>query len=327
MRAIAELLRIALLPSAISNVLMAWWVTQLTWQTWAMLVVAMSVAAMFYCGGMALNDWHDRDQDRITKKQRPIVRGELSPRSALKIATTLLFGGCLTTVASVFLFSTPAHPFWPWPIFAASALVFAIWLYDGPAKRTSVAPWVMGSCRAGNVLLAACMAWVLCNTTQIDPSPIFWSSMFVPYRFAAIIWIAFSLGLYISGITWFARGEDKDGIGVAQWLGFFVTAAALGCYWWLTSPKISPNLSSGVTGGYQWMIVILGGWVLVRMGGAMAVGSVGRKRLAIVTGLRTMIMLDAAVCFLHCTTSVWPALMIAGLLPLSYALSRWSAVT
>ncbi len=52
---------------------------------WAILPAA-GAAALFTAGGNALNDYFDRDTDRINHPERPIPRGEMSPEEALRFA-------------------------------------------------------------------------------------------------------------------------------------------------------------------------------------------------------------------------------------------------
>jgi 4-hydroxybenzoate polyprenyltransferase len=74
----------------------------------------------------------------------------------------------------------------------ALGLVCAILFYDGWLKRTWAGPIGMGSCRFLNVLL---------GLSPADPSVIPWN---------ARIYLAAVAGIYIVGVTWFARTEARS---------------------------------------------------------------------------------------------------------------------
>lgn len=102
-------------------------------------LVAGSLGAMaLYAFGMALNDWYDRDRDRILAPDRPIPRGLITPGHALAIALGLLVSGLL-----LFALAEPLM------LLAGAPLVLAIVAYDGPLKaRPCAAAFAMGLCRA-----------------------------------------------------------------------------------------------------------------------------------------------------------------------------------
>src|SRR3970040_1283702 len=51
--------------------------------------IAGLVAALFTAAGNALNDYYDRDTDRVNHPDRPIPRGEVSPNQARSFAALL----------------------------------------------------------------------------------------------------------------------------------------------------------------------------------------------------------------------------------------------
>ena len=73
----------------------------------------------------------------------------------------------------------------------AFLLVAAILLYDAWLKRTWLGPIAMGTCRFLNVLL---------GLTAADSYSLPW---------AARVYLASVVGLYIVGVTWFARTEAR----------------------------------------------------------------------------------------------------------------------
>ena len=80
---------------------------------------------------------------------------------------------------------------------AASVLVLALALagcvlaYDGLLKTTPLGPLAMGACRSLNLLLGATAAGSFDALAQGPP-----------------LFVALGMGLYITGVTWFARNES-----------------------------------------------------------------------------------------------------------------------
>ncbi|MGW4241384.1 SCO3242 family prenyltransferase [Nocardia sp. NPDC004722] len=91
-----------------------------------------------YWGGMALNDWADRDLDAVERSERPIPSGRISAGAALTTALGL-------TALGVGLAAAGGRNGVP--------LAAAVWSYDTLLKRTSAGPLAMAACRASDVLL------------------------------------------------------------------------------------------------------------------------------------------------------------------------------
>lgn len=102
-------------------------------------------SACLYSGGMALNDWADRDLDAAERPERPIPSGRITPRRALGLsaalgATGLLLAGLGGGVRSLAV---------------AAPLTAGIWLYDAVLKDTPAGPAAMAACRGLDVLMGA----------------------------------------------------------------------------------------------------------------------------------------------------------------------------
>jgi 4-hydroxybenzoate polyprenyltransferase len=137
---------------------------------------------------MVWNDFFDVDQDRRERPSRPIPSGRVSRREAGMLGTLLLTFGLLFAVlagSSMALVGDGASRL---PATLAILLIGCILLYDGWLKRTPLGPVAMGACRSLNVLLGVSAAGSL-----VTPGP----------HLAAIV------GLYIVGVTWFARTEAR----------------------------------------------------------------------------------------------------------------------
>lgn len=103
-------------------------------------------SACLYAGGMALNDYADRDLDAEERPERPIPSGRISPRNALAVASALTAAGLgLCAAGGGRGALTVGVP-----------LAVSIWAYDLVAKDLGLLGAVsMGTCRALDVLMGA----------------------------------------------------------------------------------------------------------------------------------------------------------------------------
>lgn len=133
-------------------------------------------STLLYSAGMVWNDYFDLDQDKRERPFRPLASGRVSLGLAAVLGSVLMVLG----LAFAFLAARPAF-------YLGLALVAAIFLYDGVLKKTWAGPVLMGACRFFNVLLG------LAVTGQ---APGTWC-----------VALALVVGIYIAGVTWFARTE------------------------------------------------------------------------------------------------------------------------
>jgi 4-hydroxybenzoate polyprenyltransferase len=129
---------------------------------------------------MVFNDVFDRRIDAQERPQRPLPSGRLSLRDAVTFGGLLLASG-MTCAA---LTGTKS-------LTVATMLTACIFLYDGLLKSTFLGPFIMGSCRSLNVILGASSAGFR------------WTA---PFGFPHV-YIAAALGVYVMGVTLFARQE------------------------------------------------------------------------------------------------------------------------
>ena len=153
----------------------------------------LAVSGGLYLAGMVWNDYFDRLDDAKTQPFRPIPSGRVPPGTAVLIAVVLTAVGLGTawfiggTAQPGSLLADYHHP-----LTIAVVLTAAILLYDGWLKRTPLGPVGMGFCRFLNVLLGLSAAAL--------PGP--------DTGFA--VHLAAVVGVYIVGVTWFARTEETD---------------------------------------------------------------------------------------------------------------------
>jgi 4-hydroxybenzoate polyprenyltransferase len=115
----------------------------------------------------------------VTRRQAAWLGGGLLAGGVLAAA---LAGGLLAWLVKV---ERPLQP-----LALALTLVAAILLYDGPLKRTWAGPLAMGACRFLNVLLGLSVSGKGPGSQGLH--------------------LAVIVGLYIVGVTWFARTEARQ---------------------------------------------------------------------------------------------------------------------
>jgi hypothetical protein len=98
-----------------------------------------------YLGGMALNDYADRDVDAVERPHRPIPSGRVDPAFALRLARGL-------TVAGLALAGLVGGRR---ALRVALPLAGTVWAYDLALKDTAAGPVAMAGCRALDVVLGA----------------------------------------------------------------------------------------------------------------------------------------------------------------------------
>lgn len=132
-----------------------------------------------YWAGMVWNDYFDVEQDRKERPFRPLPSGKISLGNAATMGTGLLLAGLACAAMS------GPMGFHLGALIIATCLAGNILLYDAWLKRTWAGPFAMGSCRFLNVLLGL-------SLTRIEG----WG-----------ILLAMVVGIYIAGVTFFARKE------------------------------------------------------------------------------------------------------------------------
>ncbi|HGY91930.1 MAG TPA: hypothetical protein ENK43_12235 [Planctomycetes bacterium] len=127
----------------------------------SVMAAGLAALALLYTGGMALNDWSDRERDRTLHPDRPLPAGEILPHHALAGAAVLLGLGFALVVWSL------GNPPLPWRLGVAAGLLGAIVLYDlFGAERAIIGPIAMGLCRAQSMALGFLLAWGTAGITK-----------------------------------------------------------------------------------------------------------------------------------------------------------------
>jgi 4-hydroxybenzoate polyprenyltransferase len=183
MRAYLQLLRLPNVFTAAADIMLGYLFTHEGPEPLVPFVFLLATSASLYLAGMVLNDLFDRDQDARERPHRPIPSGRVSTTAARRLGIALLAVGlaCGAGAAAV------GHDLRP--VVVAALLAIAVVGYDARWKRTLLGPLAMGACRVLNVLLGMSLA---------DG----------PWRSTHLV-VAGGVGLYIVGVTVFARSEAR----------------------------------------------------------------------------------------------------------------------
>ncbi len=273
------------------------------WHVFAWLAAA---SGLVYTAGMVLNDVWDCDRDRRERPERPLPAGRIARDAARRLGWCLLVAG----VACGW-----APGLWagalPWRSGVIVTLLAAcVLLYDGGLKLRMLGPLGMGACRFLNVLLgmSAGPAWPG-EPTLLGYGP--------PHLVAAG-----GIGIYIVGVTWFARREATTsqrlaltGAGTVL-LGGVALLGAL--------PTVLPvEISGRFIPAQSWLLLlsVLGLVIARRCVLAILDPSPQRVRDAVRNCIWSLIVLDAAVALLVSPPG-WSLLIVTYLLP-TIVLGQW----
>jgi 4-hydroxybenzoate polyprenyltransferase len=272
--AYVQLLRLPNVFTAIADILMGYLFTHPTLDPlWRSLPLVLS-SALMYLAGMVLNDVYDVEVDRVERPNRPLPSGRIELGWARWLGYEMLIcgvglsillsgwggGNCRTALVA----------------FALAALIL---LYNRGLKATPLGPVAMGGCRFLNVLLGMSMA----AGVWTEPNYL----------------VAGGIGLYIAGVTWFARSEADETIYRGQLLwAMLVMVGGLFLLWWFPhwmeraelAPRYAPDNWRLV-----WIVMsALIGWRCVR---AIIQPHGEFIQEAVKQCIMSLVMLDALVSF------------------------------
>jgi 4-hydroxybenzoate polyprenyltransferase len=271
--AYAQLVRLPNVFTALADICLGAWAAQVRKETplslhwWLSFTFVLAASASLYCSGMAWNDFFDVEQDGRERPFRPIPSGRISRRSAGVLAAVLMSAG----LGFAFLSAITEEGFsWTGPVIAG-LLAPAILLYDGWLKRTWAGPLGMGACRFCNVLLGLSVAGAVQERWE--------------FHLAGVV------GIYIMGITWFARFEAatsrKSALIAAAGALLGSLVLALGIPVWFARDTSSPL--------FPYLLAALGFWI-----GIPLISAIQRPRPALVQAavkrsIMGLVVLDATL--------------------------------
>lgn len=262
-----------------------------------MFVGLLAASAGLYLSGMVFNDLFDRREDAVERPARPIPAGQISVRSAT-IFGCVLMGVGLGAAAFAGRGSLEV----------AILLAACVLCYDGGLKRTPLGPVMMGSCRFLNVLLGASGGM---------------SSLMDMLRMPQL-WVASGLGIYIVGVTWFARTEasvsNRNSLGGAMLVINFGLATLMA---WILRWPFGGDVTASL-----FVLFVIAMTINRRLMAALADPQPKGVQLAVKTMLLSIITLDATLIYARAGQEALP--YSAGVLLLlvpSLLLSRYIKVT
>jgi 4-hydroxybenzoate polyprenyltransferase len=188
-----QLLRLPNVFTAVADVMMGYLVTHGNLAPPTTFAALAVVSCLLYLSGMVLNDVFDADVDARDRPGRPIPSGRVSLNVATAVGWAMLASGILAGWYLTYVFGHIR------PGTIATLLGVCVILYDAVLKRTSLAPLLMGACRALNVMLGMSLADL--TTGGVIPMTRPWLSLWL---------IALGIGIYITGVTIFARTEARE---------------------------------------------------------------------------------------------------------------------
>lgn len=252
----------------------------------------LTASVLLYTSGMALNDYFDRQEDARQRPNRPIPSGRISPAAARRLGFALLGAGCVVGWGAAGVIGSLE------PGLVALAVAGAVLLYDGLLKATVLGPAVMGSARALNVLLGMSAAGAAA-----------WGE--------AHLAAAGGLGLYVAGVTLFARREDQRSplgplVGGMLVMGLGIATLALLPQW---RPLRVPAPA------WQLLMTVLGLTIAVRCLRAIVDPRPQTVQVAVKNALLSLIVFNGAITY-AVRPGVEAFLVLALLLP-AMLIGRW----
>ena len=259
-----------------------------------------------YLAGMVLNDVFDVEVDRVERPERPVPSGEVSLPTARIIGFALLLVGVVAAVIAGLLFHESSVHGMRSGIIAA-LLAACVLIYDGGLKKTFMGAIAMGSCRTLNVLLGMSLF------PASGPAPVW-------FTFSAAQWsVAGGIGIFIAGVTWFARTEARTSNRLVLAFGLIVRLLGLGVMASMERLGKETLFSNEVV----WPALLTLLMVAVFRRGIMAVANPlpAHVQSTVKQAIFSLIVLDASVC-LAVRGPMWAIAILLLLVPM-VALGKW----
>ncbi len=216
----AQLVRLPNVFTIIADVSAAFLMTAAGPEPLGRLALVVLGGISLYWAGMTLNDVFDEAVDRQQRARRPIPAG-LITRQEASIGGWLLLGLGIGLCAASGYLPNPEGTTTSLPALIGILLAIMIVAYDGPLKKTHLAPAAMGSCRLLSFLLGAAPCLNRMSETTSEPFGIM-----IPKE---TLTIAIGFGVYIMGVTTMARREATGGNQVQLTVGAMITALGALC--------------------------------------------------------------------------------------------------
>lgn len=273
--------------------------------------IALGLASgLLYLAGMVLNDVFDIEIDRVERPARPLPSGRIPLGWARNLGLTLLASGVAAGWAAGLALPNNSPLPWRSGVIALAIAAFVV-LYDRILKRTPLGPLGMGACRFGNVLLGMSLA----------SYPGEQGLATLGFETSQLL-AAAGIGLYIVGVTWFARTEATTSSRAALIASLVVMSAGI----------VLLGMIPEYAGKYGevrfkpavfWPVLLAALFVPIARRGATAVMNPEPQRVQAVVKncIQSLILFDAAIA-MGVNGPFWGLAIIALLLPM-IILGRW----
>lgn len=319
----AKLVRLPNVPTAAADVLAGYFVARAIFPNDGSrydLVILVIASCCLYMAGMIWNDWFDLEIDIRERPFRPLPSGAIGATQAFRMALALTMAG---TFLPAFVGSAPTV--------IAMLLTTAILGYNMRFKHGRWSgPIVMGLCRSLNLLLGMAVS-VSARTNGIGGFP----SDRLPLEMAVL---SVANGIYIAGVTWFARSEASEsskrqlvlaslqmGFGLSMHIAsvVFLTSDAISPPFIFTIEPLlnEPQRSPGFVGYAYLTFAVILAWLLIWIIAAIRDPKPVRVQQAVKWSILSLILINA-----HSLLAVdmpWHALATAFLILPSILLGRW----
>ncbi|HUQ68190.1 MAG TPA: UbiA family prenyltransferase [Planctomycetaceae bacterium] len=294
MLAYLQLLRLPTVFTAMADIVLGFVLTHRSLEPWPQFLGLLLSSCGLYLAGMVFNDVFDRKQDALERPSRPIPSKRVPLKAAIALGTVLIIGG----VAAAAMVTGPS-------LIIALLLVVAILGYDAVLKRTPLGPLAMGTCRFLNVMLGA---------SDYDR----WFQLWARPQLVCAI----GLGVYIIGVTWFARTEAKQSNRGQLSAALVTLNAGLGVLVWLicTWPSVAP------ADRVLLLLALIAGSLNFRAISAIQDASPSRVQGMIKLFLLNYVTISAALVYWHTSDGmmalstaclVVPALLLSRVIPMT----------
>lgn len=305
-----RLMRIPNVFTALSDVAMGFafahdWQSSFTTSDAILLACLAAASALLYTAGMVLNDLFDIEIDRQERPRRPLPSGQISVGTARGLGFTMLGLGVLLGWVAGFAYGSQIEGAIPWRSgLVATLLAASVLLYDGFLKRIFLGPLGMGLCRFLNVLLGMSVAAAWPNQ---------------PLGYSPAEWIvAAGIGVYVIGITWFARNEAGQSSRASLGGGILTMIAGIA----LVGFSLSFRTDLRFATIHLWLLLALLMFPILRRAGRAIVDPVpSAVQETVKQSIISLIVFDAAICIAVAPTPY--ALAVLALLLPALLLGRW----
>jgi 4-hydroxybenzoate polyprenyltransferase len=297
LRAYLQLMRLPAVFTAMADIFLGFLLTHPGLSPPAQFVLLLGSSTGLYLAGMVLNDVFDREIDARERPNRPI------PSGRVPLTAAICLGAVLSAAGVACAFGAGASS-----VKIAGILFALILAYDGLLKKTFLGPIAMGGCRFLNVMLGASAAFSAWGSPQIP--------------------IAASLGIYVAGVTWFARQEAVESSRAHLWAAFAVLHVGLAGLMAAGLALVPHDPGSQAALNRATLVALLLVTTAIDVPVSAALGDpVPRKvQAAVKRMLLAIVLLDATMVYCKTGNPVYAAVTAALVIPAA-ALGRWIFIT